>query len=139
MNKIQPRWTKMATTLCAGFDAEDGVDPRYLSNKSARKKSSAKDMQLGKEAQRVLSLVLAGETQNPLLRDLVVLSVLPEGHGQRLEVTVGHYDAVDEALVLTALNHAHGRLRTLLAQSLHRKRVPLLSFSVLDLRAKESC
>lgn len=109
MNKSQHRWAKTAASLCAEISAEDGVEPRFLMAKKSRKKSSAKELQLGKEAARILSLVLAGETDNPLLRDLVVLSALPEGNGQHLCVTVGHYatdNSFDETQVLEALNRA---------------------------------
>lgn len=141
MNKNQHRWTKTAASLCAEISAEDGVEPRIFMAKQSRKKSSAKELQLGKEAARILSLVLAGETKSPLLRDLVVLSVLPEGNGQQLCVTVGHYatdNPFDESQVLAALASAQGLLRTVLAQSINRKRVPMLSFRYLGILDKES-
>lgn len=139
MNKSQHRWAKTAAYLCAEISAEDGVDPRFLMAKQSRKKSLAKELQLGKEAARILSLVLAGETDNPLLRDLVVLSALPEGNRQHLCVTVGHYAMVafDEAQVLEALNREQGLLRTVLAQSINRKRVPVLTFRYLGALSKE--
>lgn len=139
MNNSQHRWAKTAASLCAEISDEDGVEPRFLMAKKPRKKSSAKELQLGKEAARILSLVLAGETDNPLLRDLVVLSAWPEGNGQHLCVTVGHYATApfEEAQVLEALSRAQGLLRTVLAQSINRKRVPVLSFRYMGVLSKE--
>ncbi len=125
MNK-QLRWQK---SLCAEFGTEDGIDPRYLIAKQARKKTSRKDLQLCKEATRIISLVLTGETGQQLLRDLLVLSVQPEHDGQSLSVTVGHYAAdISETEVLDALKSVQGLLRTALAHALHRKHTPALSF-----------
>ena len=131
MAKIQACFKKQAVLLCAETGDGDGVDPKWFARQNGRKKTSTKDRQLSKEALRELSLILVGETQNPVLRDLVVLSVEPEASGQGLTVTVGHVGeiaAYDEADVQEALARAQGHLRSLLARSLHRKRVPLLRF-----------
>jgi ribosome-binding factor A len=134
----QLRWHKNAAQLCAEFGAEDGIDPRYLVTKQARKKSSRKELQLCKEAARIISLVLTGETRQSLLRDLQVLSVQPEHEGQ-LCVTVGHY-ATDIQLadteVLKELNRVQGLLRTALAHALHRKHTPALSFHYVGVLGK---
>lgn len=87
----QLRWKKDAARCCAEFGAEDGIDPRYLVATQVHKKSSRKELQLCKEATRIISLVLTGETGQPLLRDLQVLSVQPEHDGQSVCVSVGHY------------------------------------------------
>jgi ribosome-binding factor A len=134
----QLRWHKNAAQLCAEFGAEDGIDPRYLVTKQARKKSSRKELQLCKEATRIISLVLTGETRQPLLRDLQVLSVQAEHEGQ-LCVTVGHY-ATDIQLadteVLKELNRVQGLLRTALAHALHRKHTPALHFHYVGVLGK---
>jgi len=130
MNK-QHRWTNHAAQLCAEFSAEDGVDPRYVKRKQARKKTPRKNLQLCKEAARIIALVLTGETQQPLLRDLLVLSVEPENDGACVCVTVGQYatdSLADETEVLAALSSVQGLLRSALAHALHRKHTPTLSF-----------
>ncbi len=127
----QNRWTNNAASLCAEFSAEDGVDPRYLTRNQARKKSSRKNLQLCKEAAQIVALVLTGETQQPLLRDLLVLSVEPENDGACVCVTVGQYatdSLADETEVLAALGRVQGLLRSALAHALHRKHTPTLSF-----------
>ena len=87
--KNQTNWAVSAASLCVEFGEEDGIDPRYLV-KESRSKTSHKTLQLCKEASRIVTLVLVGETQHPLLRDLYVLSVVPEQEGQSLCVTVAH-------------------------------------------------
>jgi len=130
MNK-QRLWTKQAAHLCAEFGAEDGVDPRYAKRHQARKQTPRKNLQLCKEAARIVALVLTGETQHPVLRDLLVLSVDPENDDACICVTVGQYTTdslADETEVLAALGRVQGLLRSALAHALHRKHTPTLSF-----------
>ena len=130
------RWTNNAEHLCAEIGAEDGINPR-LSTKQVRKKSSRKDLQLCKEATRIISLVLTGETGQPLLRDLLVLSAQPEHDDQSVSVTVGHYATdISEIAVLEALKNVQGLLRTALAHALHRKHTPTLSFHYVGVLGK---
>jgi len=128
--KNQTSWAANAASLCVEFGEEDGIDPRYFV-KESRSKVSHKTLQLCKEASRIVTLVLAGETQHPLLRDLHVLSVVPEQEGQSLYVTVAHYGndlqvSVDE--ILAALKQMQGLLRCALAQAVNRKNSPTLRF-----------
>jgi ribosome-binding factor A len=125
------RWTKNVGNLCAEFGEEDGIEPRYLTAKQASKKVSRKNLQLCKEAARIIALVLTGEAKLPLLRDLQVLSVEPEADGQQLCVSVGLYAndvQVSEAQVLESLHQVQGLLRSALAHALHRKHTPTLNF-----------
>jgi ribosome-binding factor A len=124
------RWQTTAAALCAEPGPDDGIDPRREARGRKCKPSQRKDLQLCKEAERILSLVLAGDTADPLLRELRVLKVEPEGGGRQLCATVAHANPCDasEAEILAALAHSQGRLRAELARSIHRKRVPLLKF-----------
>lgn len=117
--------------LCDEPREGDGIDPRYEARGQPCKPHQRKDYQLCKEAQRILALVLAGETAHPLLRDLQVAAVEPEQGGRQLRVTVAHgagAEPCSEADVLHALSAAQGRLRSELARSIHRKHVPVLLF-----------
>lgn len=138
----QLRWTKNAAHLCVDIGAEDGIDPRYLAAKYARKKMPRKNLQLCKEAARIVSLVLTGKAQQALLRDLLVLSVEPEGEGQCLCVTVGQYALdtdVSETEVLAALEAVKGLLRSAFAHALHRKHTPILRFRYAGVLGKGGC
>ncbi|MCP4041562.1 MAG: hypothetical protein GY731_06340 [Gammaproteobacteria bacterium] len=67
----------------------------------------------------------------PILRDLAVLSVTPEGDGSSLRITVGHHHsdgAVQEACVFRGLMAVQGYLRSTVAAAINRKHVPSLSF-----------
>jgi ribosome-binding factor A len=128
--KNQTSWASSAADLCVEFGEEDGIDPRYLV-KDSRSKASHKTLQLCKEASRIITLVLAGETQHPLLCDLHVLSVTPEHEGQSLCVTVAHYASdlkFTDDEILAALKSVQGLLRCALAQALNRKHTPVLRF-----------
>jgi ribosome-binding factor A len=127
--KNQTSWVANAADLCVEFGEEDGIDPRYLV-KEPHSKTSHKTLQLCKEASRIVTLVLAGETQHRLLRDLHVLSVVPEQEGQSLYVTVAHRDdlQVSSDEILAALKQVQGLLRCALAQAVNRKHIPVLRF-----------
>jgi len=138
----QLRWTKNAARLCAEIGAEDGIDPRHSAAGQARKKTPRKNLQVCKEAARIIALVLAGETRQPLLRDLLVLSAELEGDGQCIRVTVGCYAAdtvISETEVLAALGRMQGLLRSALAQALHRKRTPVLRFRYAGMPGRGVC
>jgi ribosome-binding factor A len=127
----QSSWAKSAAPLCLEFGEEDGIDPRILARKTVRKSSRHKDRQLGKEAGRIIALVLADAVNHPLLCDLQVLAVAPELDGKRLCVTVAHVGVnidVTETEVVAGLKQIQGVLRCALAQAINRKQVPVLNF-----------
>src|SRR5260370_16542700 len=70
------------------IDADDGADPRTFFSKSSRKKSNRKALQLCGEVARTLNQVLAWESGEALLRDLIVESVVPAPDSSHLLVTV---------------------------------------------------
>lgn len=132
-------WAKSAASLCLEFGEEDGIDPRYLTKKSAPKKTGLKTLQLSKEIQRTVTLVLAGEIHDRLLRDLQVVSVEPEQDRQLFVVTVCHTEADDSCSkqeVLAALKRSQGLLRYTLAQAINRKKTPMLRFNYIGVIGK---
>jgi hypothetical protein len=119
---------------CEEIDAEDGADPRIFFRKSTRKKSDRKVMQLCGEVARTLSQVLAWESGDDLLRELVVASVIPAPDSSRVLVTVEAPRAVGERAILEVQDHLRlscGRLRAEIAVSVRRRRVPELTFRVV--------
>lgn len=130
MNK-STHWVQSAAQLCLELGEEDGVDPRYLKNKMARKTQPNKAWQLCKEASRIFNLMLGGEINRPLLRDFQVLSVVPEPYGTALRVTVAHDGFCHEftdAEIIAELNRVRGVLRCALAQAVNRRHTPRLTF-----------
>ena len=119
---------------CAELGPEDGLDPRTFFRKPSGKVTNRKALQLCAQVARTLSTVLAGECEDDLLRDLLVESVCPAPDSMHLLVRVclaASARAVDANQVLQHLHRAYGRLRTEIAATIHRKRVPELTFCVV--------
>jgi ribosome-binding factor A len=92
-----------------------------------------KTRQLCEQVRRALSLALAGECGDEILRDVYVESVEPMGSASQLLVHVGipANVALPSWDVLARLNNRSPKLRTVVAQSICRKRAPVLSFIVV--------
>lgn len=134
--KISNKWLREAETLCAELGPDDGIDPCTLLRGRSRKHKQHKTLQLCKKAKRVISLVLAGEMNDPLLQALQVIEVHAESDDQFLRIEVGHSDPLDtssEGQVLSALQQAQGYLRSVVAQSVKRKRISALRFTVAEI------
>ncbi len=122
-------WSKRALSLCAEIGPEDGIAPRYLTRQSMPNKTTRKTLQLCKKAQQTLSLALA-EDSSMLLRELFIVSVAPINE-QQMRVTIAQLPSASEyseQQILTELALHKGRLRSVLAQALHRKHTPGLVF-----------
>ncbi len=132
--KNSKQWLNEAKQLCDELGPEDGVDPRILARKQDTKPKSHKGQQLCKEAKHTLSLVLAGELSDPTLQNLEVVDVTTNEDGQFLYVSVSHIDtgiAPDEHQILIKLQAIQGYLRSAIAQSVKRKRVPAFKFKLV--------
>ncbi len=128
------QWLKKAKQLCDELGPEDGIDPRILARALDTKTKSHKSQQLCKEAKHTLSLVLAGELSDPTLQNLGVVDVTTNDDGQFLFVSVSHIDTgivPDENQTLNKLQAIQGYLRSAIAQSVKRKRVPALKFQLV--------
>ncbi len=103
---------------------------RGAAREERKEKPDHKAMQVCRAAQRALSLALAGECDDDVLRSLYVESVLPAPDASRLLVCVviprGVNVSIDE--VLARLERVHGLMRSAVARSVTRKRAPELSF-----------
>lgn len=120
------RWRDVAQ-LCAEWRAEDGIDPRFEKRGRKPKSSLHQDRRICREVERILPLILANESVNPLLRDLRVLSVDLEDDGHSLRVVLTDVFGIDAVPdVEQALAGAQTWLRTELAGHFHRKRMPIL-------------
>ena len=134
--KSSKEWFKAVSLLCGEVCPGDGVNPRYDSTRSGRKTSRHKMSQVCKKASKVLVSIFQGETIEPILSSLQIVSVELDGEGQYLSVTIGHTNKdieYDEFDIQLALSRAKGYLRTELAQSINRKRVPMLKFKYIGL------
>jgi len=128
------QWLKQAKQLCAQIGPEDGVDPRLTNRGYHKCKRDYKTQQLCREAQRMLSLTL-GEMHSSALEALDIVEVIAEGNGEFLRIIVATNDLTnesDELKIINALQQAEGYLRSIIAQSVKRKRIPALRFSVVN-------
>jgi ribosome-binding factor A len=128
---FRKQWLKEVISLCAEVAPEDGIDPRMLLHKPTRKNIHRKTYQVCKQAEKTLNLVLAGESAEPVLREVIVCAVEPNPDSTHLLVIVEANSTVvplDENDVLGALRRAGGRLRSALATAINRKRTPQISF-----------
>ncbi len=115
--------------LCSQWDADDGIDPRLASKRSAGKVTNRKALQLCRQVERILS----GSLEGDILRDLIVHSVVPAPDSSRLLATVAFHepDTVATPDILAALQAAYAKLRGDVAIAIHRKKTPELIFQVL--------
>ncbi len=96
-------------------------------------KTHRKALQLCAQVMRTLNGVLVGEG-DPVLRDLLVIEVVPAPDTKRLLVSVvlapsaSEYDSVE---VLEHLHQAQRHLRSEVAAAITRRKAPELSFRVL--------
>lgn len=119
--------------LCGEVCAEDlafltGHKPRFESRNEGRKAK-----QLCRQVADTLELVL-GDCRDERLQALQVISVVPAPNSSRLLVTVSADlagDEFDPREILELLERQTGRLRSEVAASIHRKRVPSLAFQVV--------
>jgi ribosome-binding factor A len=91
-------------------------------------RGNRKTLQLCRQVQRSLMLALAGECGDELLRDVSVDSVDPAGGAGHLLVRVNVPRDLSVTDVLVRLNDRSAKLRAIVAGSICRKRVPMLSF-----------
>jgi ribosome-binding factor A len=119
---------------CSEVGPEDGIDPRYKSRRPQGKVANRKALQLCGQVARTLAGCL-GACGEECLRDLLVVSVEPAPDSSRLLVTLCAAPSagrVDVGEVLGALQRARRLLRCEVAGGIHRKKVPELTFCVIE-------
>ncbi len=119
-------WLKEVASLCEEIRPEDGIAPRKSSHANTQR--HRKTYQVCKQAEKTLNMVMAGDSVEPVLRDLIVSAVEPNPDSSHLLVIVESSILLDEHEVLSALLRAKGRLRAAIATAINRKRAPLISF-----------
>ena len=94
-----------------------------------------KTLQLCGQIADTLNYVLSGELGDDLLRNLYVESVRPAPDASRLLVSVAPLDPADAERADQILQKLHiyaPRIRSEVAQSIHRRKTPELSFVVVQ-------
>ena len=113
--------------MCATLEPGDGCDPRY-DKKEHGSPPNRKALQLCAQVFKTLVMSLPGCGDN-ILNDLTVESVTLAPDSSQLLVTLkGDVDLNDAEQSLAAVQ---GKLRTEVAQSIHRRKTPKLLFKIV--------
>lgn len=117
-------------SVCSELGELDGVDPRSLSHRYTQRGINRKAWQLCRQVAETLQPVLAGETGDEVLREVLVESVVPAPNSSRLLVTVVLAPDCphNQAEVLEHLFRSLPRLRCEVARAIHRRKTPELTF-----------
>ena len=109
---------------------DDGKDAFKRDRRQKRKTNPHKSKQICQRAYQVLRMAIPAELPDPLLIAVEVVDVIWDKSGQTLLVQIHRTldSPADDQMLLTRLNGWEGKLRTLLAHALSRKRVPRLRF-----------
>jgi ribosome-binding factor A len=134
MTRKRPSRRQMQS-LCAEFRDDDGIDPREFFKPSPKRKCDyRKDLQLCRQVAETLSLVLSGELNDDVLRDVQVVAVTPAPNASQLLVLVSSApgETPIAEVVLERLSTVAGRLRAEVASAITRRRAPKLLFQFVS-------
>ena len=126
---------------CGEIGPEDGIDPRDLLKQFASSKKDRKALQLCRQVERTISLVVSGELDDDRVRDLQLLSVTPAQHSNHLLVTfqTSSHLPGDALLELDAALFARkGQIRAAIAADINRKKTPDITLRVVNPPAESS-
>ena len=115
---------------CGEIHEEDGIDPREWFKKSrSSNQQNRKIWQLCRQVARTLEFVLT-DCDDSLVQSMDVITVVPNPDGSclRVHVSCNEPSSVNEAI--QALQRQASRLQFEIARSIHRKKVPNLTFTV---------
>ncbi len=116
--------------LCSEVREDDGIDPREFTKEKRIRKTTSRDRQLCAQVKRCLELALPDALTINGIPVCELLSVDPAPDNSRLSVVVM---VGADHLVITreVLSRVKGRLRSEVAQAVHRKKAPDLAFEVI--------
>src|SRR5204862_4336349 len=114
---------------------EDGIDPRFLPRYPGRRGGPGrKSLQLCEQVAHTLAGVLA-ESDEELLRDLLVREVTPAPDASHLLVTLmpaPSAQGLDFAEAIQCLHQHESRLRAEVAAAIHRRKAPQLTYRLMS-------
>lgn len=116
--------------MSSSTQSDGDEDPWPAPERSRRGRPDHKTLRLCRQVLEALQIGLAGECGDPVLQEVFIASVAPGADPVRLEVTVELPREVSPADAVARLENARGLLRSLIAQSISRKKVPDLVFRI---------
>lgn len=130
-NKITTR--KLRASMlesCGELHEDDGIDPRNYFKTKRNRKETRKTKQLCQQVARTVNLCL-NDCDDPIVQSMFLIGVQPAPDSSclllHLECDVDEFD-FDAAML--AIRQQTPRLQFEISRSIHRKRVPNLTFSV---------
>ncbi len=127
---------KVLRSLCARVEPGDGLDPKLEARARLSRSESTgtgrKVRQLCRQVVEAVDLALFGQSHDPVLHGLHVVSVVPAPDASRLLVTVAIRpgEPFEPDRILGHLERASAWLRCEVAAAITRKRAPALAFRV---------
>ena len=119
--------------LCGEIRDDDGIDPREFRKEERSRKNSSRDRQLCAQTRRCLDFVLPELLLARGVTCCEVSSVEPVRDASRMSVIISV--RLDQLSVAReAISQLRGRLRSEVAKSIHRKRVPDMIFEVVAMK-----
>ncbi len=94
-----------------------------------------KALQLCRQVERTLGLVLAGELNDDRVRDLLVLSVVPAPHSNHLLATLQAAEVLSHEELFRldqALAEHKGQIRSAIAADINRRKTPEITMRVIN-------
>jgi ribosome-binding factor A len=116
----------------------NGIDPSEFFEPHQHARVQRKVQQLCKEVERTLGYALPA-CDDPMIHDLVIVSVEPAPDASRLLVTLAPSSSleVDVGVLIERVQRVRGWLRGEIAAAIQRKRTPELAFQIVPARATE--
>ena len=131
MNERKPIGRKDQSPPCDEMYADDGVDPRkFFERRDRERGDDHKTQMLCSQVAEAIRFLLAWECEDPVLQDLEVNEVEPAPNASRLRVVVVATEG-EQRRVRAALERIAGRARSAVAEAIHRKKVPEITFEVV--------
>jgi ribosome-binding factor A len=112
----------------------DGIDPRLLPRPGRRGGPGRKSLQLCEQVAQTLGMVLASECDDDMLRDAMVMDVIPAPDASCLLVTLAPYPSAEAWSPVEVLERVHRharRLRAEVAAAINRRKTPALLYRVM--------
>jgi len=127
----------LSKSLTSELEPDDGGDPKRFHDRRTwddrPRPNGRKALQLCGQVKDALHGILA-ECRDGVVRDLIVVSVVPAPNSARLRVAVAvpnTADATDPGAILERLHRHLGPIRAEVAASINRRKVPELAFVVV--------
>lgn len=129
-NKTTKQLRASMLELCGEINEDDGIDPRTYFKSKRNRKENRKTKQLCQQVARTLNLCL-NDCDDSIVQSMFLVGVVPAPDSSCLLIHVEcDVENFDHDAAMIAIGNQTARLQFEISRSIHRKRVPNLTFSV---------